>query len=185
MPNRPPRGGAFPVGYRASIARADVAPIADLLRGELLVATVMRWSLQSGRLSQQAQVLVRYLLAHERAHVRVLAHALGRPIPPAPQGLTLGAVVQSMTVRLPRESMRRERGWIDLLQAVVLRLEGLDYYQTIPRLEARDSPLAASILSDEADHSALLAGLQKRGSIPTAVPAAMVRGWRLPDQPPW
>jgi hypothetical protein len=180
-----PRRGAFPVGYRVAIAPADAAAFADLLRGELLAVTVMRWSLQSGRLSPPAHALVLYLLAHERAHVQVLAHALGRPVPAAARGLTVDAVLQDMPVRMARPALGRQRGWIDLLETVLWRLEGLLYYDTIPRLSAQDSLLAASILSDEAEHSALIARLSKRGAISTAVPAAMVRGWRLRVRPPW
>ena len=120
-----------------------------------------------------------YLLAQEQAHVLVLTHALGRRYPPPAPEVSLDRVVTTIAVKMQSSQLRSQRGWVDLLQALTWRLQGLLYYATIPGLRGRDSLLAASILADEAEHSVQLSALRHTAAA-LAVPAALVRGWRLP-----
>jgi hypothetical protein len=130
-----------------------------------------------------------YLLGQDRAEARRLARLLpgsaSKPSAGVGSALTLAQVLSASTVSIDPSSLQRQRGWVQLLQDVESQFEGLLYYAAIPRLSARDALLATSIMATAAEHSALLAGLNSRASIKTAVPTALVRGMRLRDQPPW
>jgi hypothetical protein len=186
----PPPSAAFPVPYASSIDAADDVRVADLLRAERLASTVLLRALRSGRLTPRAGALVEYLLEQERAHVRALEQALSSyHLPPGFGRPGVDELLGVAPSDLQRSAPAGERGWIDLLQAIEYRLEGMLFYVSIPTLSARDSSLGASLLSSEAEHSALLAGFRVRAGAAMAppaqmVPAAMVRGWRLRDQPP-
>ncbi len=184
MQGQPPPGTAFPVTPGPVIALSDRSRFEQLLRAELIATEVLRLALTSGRLSPNAQQLAGYLLAQERAHVLLLARALGLRSPPQPPRVELDRVVRSTTRGMAPSLLRRQRGWIELLNAVGWRLEGLVYFATMPQLSKSDSLLAASILADEAEHSVLLSELTAQGSAELAVPAALVRGWRDPASSP-
>jgi hypothetical protein len=189
MNGLPPPSGAFPAPYAASIDAADAQRVADLLEGERLTSAVLSLALRSGRLTPRAAALTRYILVQEQAHVRALERVLSpSQLPPRTARTTVGKALGAAPHDLQRSAPAGERGWIDLLQAIEYRLEGLLYYVTIPRLSARDSSLGAALLSSEAEHSTLLAGFRLNAGAAMAppgqmVPAAMVRGWRLRDQP--
>ena len=187
---QPRSGGAFPVSFPARVNPRDDARFSDLLRAETLVAAVIGWAEQSGRLGTQADELAAFMGGHEDAQLNVLARMLRGAARRGSSsgtsgGLTLGEVLRASSVPISQSELQHGRGWVHLLAAVEWQLEGLLYYVTIPRLTARDALLATSIMASAAEHAALLAELPGPGSTPTAVPAALVRGKRLRDQPPW
>jgi hypothetical protein len=190
LAGRSPAASAVQIGRPASIDPADVGTIERLLRAQTIVATVLEWSLHPGRLAPWARSLVLYELSQERADTRELDRLLTsvgypQPIRAAPAGLTLDQVLKTTAVSLPLSAVRGSRGWLRLIEDVELRFEGLLYYKTIALLSARDAQLAAMLLAREAQQSALIAELHRHRATQGAVPAAMVRGWRLRDQPSW
>ena len=190
LAGQPPTADTLPVSDPAAIDLADVGAFERLLGRQTVVASVLVWSLRSGHLDPRARSLVVYLLGQQRTHVRELERLLAaagypQPVHGSLGRLAVGRVLSAIAVRPPPSALRQERGWIRLIADAELGLEGLLYYETISRLTARDALLAAAMLAREAQHSALLSVLRRREPTPETVPAAMVRGWRLSNQPAW
>jgi hypothetical protein len=190
LAGQPPTTDTLPLSDATSIDLGDVRAFERLLGRETVMASVLAWSLRSGRLGPHARSLVVYMLGQHRAHIRELERLLAAAGYPQPvRGsfgrLTVGHLLSTVAVRPPPSALRQERGWIRLLEDAELGLEGLLYYETIPRLTARDALLAAAMLVREGQYSALLSVLRRRQPTPETVPAAMVRGWRLSNQPAW
>jgi Ferritin-like domain len=164
---------------------ADHVPTdSDLLYGllaiELLVVAVYAQVIDSGLLSAGAQRVARQLLAHERAHVRVLTAELRKlgvapPVSPASTSVTDKALADRH-VSSGVAKLQNEQECLRLLLDVESVAEG-SYYTAMSKLE--DPGLlrtAAAIMANEGQHSTALSELLHPGDISQAVPYAFVEG---------
>ncbi len=173
----PPIQGAFVGGAPARPVVSSPARLLILLDAELMARTAYERAQRSAALPPAARRLLALLGAHEGAHAEAVAAALGG----APADHGSGDLPGAGAAGLPRSWPRRRKRWLDLLQTVQARVEGV-YYAALTRLSTPEALLAASIFAADAQQSALLSELESP-RIDEAVPAALVRGASPRDAP--
>jgi hypothetical protein len=149
---------------------------------ELVAIAAYRSALHSGDLHPGGSALLRLLLAQEEAHAQLLAKLLGEAEPAAPTGPAVEQDLINLGVTRQLVNLHRQVGWFYMLIPLEFHLEGILYYDILPRLSQPEALVAASIMANEAQHSTVLQQLEN-GYISVDVPTAMVRGQRPPDAP--
>ncbi len=169
-----PLQGAFVGGEPSSPAVSDPERLAVLMRVELVAESVDLRALRSAALEPGAHRLVAGLAAAEREHARSIARALGGLVGYYVYTQAANQPLHGALALAPRQWPRTRRGWLQTLQTVQSRVEGV-YYLELPNLTASEARLAASIFARDAEQAALLAALTS-SKVSDAVPAALVRG---------
>jgi hypothetical protein len=169
-----------PADAEAAAPQTDAELIRAILAVELLVVFSYEQVLSSGKLSADAEHVVRQLLDHEHTHVDVMSadlEELGQQPPDPPASVTAADAELSVLHGSARlASLNSEEDCLRLLEQVESLVQGAYYVSMSKFADVKLARTCASILGAEAQHYTALAGLLHPGDINKAVPGAFVEG---------
>jgi rubrerythrin len=167
-------------GAEAAPPQSDAELIRAIVSVEVLVVYCYQQVLNSGKLSPEAEHVIRQLLGHEHTHVDVLSallEELGQEPPDPPASVEDADAELSVLHGSARlASLSSEEDCLRLLEQVEQLVQGAYYVSMSKLADVKLARTCASILGVEAQHYTALAGLLHPGDINKAVPSAFVEG---------
>lgn len=181
----PTTAAPLPFTVPHTVTPDEIPMIHRLLAAEVIARDIDSRALRSGTLRRPARAVGDALVSRDRAWIALLTR-LGGPLPADQEpALTPTDVIRGAAARGQDVSPHTQRSWLNLLEDLRFRLEGLDYYVVIPHVGARGGLTATALLATQAEESVLLNELRQVRRPEFAAPAALVRGWKPQRDWPW